>query len=276
MRPNTPWLEQWLDSEYGGEGEERNEMISGWTLADLSDLPSPVPQFLDQFLAAAGQGFDGQLRAAVLFGSAAEGRLRATSDVNLLLVLTEFDPLCADRLREPLLAAEAAIRLRVMFLLESEIAAALEAFPEKFIDILRRRRVLLGTDPFSARTIPRPLLVARLKQVLLNLVLRLRSEYVLRGSREEQLTFLIAETAGPLRSCAATLRQLEGQPALPGREALAQFATSSSDRGWQEALRLVSEVRQNRGLPLGSAAASTVQQLIGIARGMLARVDHLT
>jgi hypothetical protein len=87
-------------------------------------------------------------------------------------VLTVFDRSQVEGLSETLAAANAAIRLNVMWLLESEIGAAVEAFSVKFADILRRRRVLRGSDPLQALAIPRHAAIARLRQVLLNLVLR--------------------------------------------------------------------------------------------------------
>ena len=136
------------------------------------DLPDPVARTLTLFVTAAENHLGASLRSIILFGSAAENRLRATSDVNLLVVLTVFDRSQVEGLSETLAAANAAIRLNVMWLLESEIGAAVEAFSVKFADILRRRRVLRGSDPFQALAIPRHAAIARLRQVLLNLVLR--------------------------------------------------------------------------------------------------------
>src|SRR5207247_1429482 len=61
---------------------------------------------------------------------------------------------------------------------------------------------------------------SRLKPVLLNITLRLRAAYLERAATPERLAVLIAEFAAPLRTCAATLLELEGQPLAPPREAL--------------------------------------------------------
>ena len=119
-------------------------------------LPAPVAEGLDRFVKAAEEALGPALKAAVLFGSAAEGRLRATSDVNLLLVLSEWDER-ADALREPLRSAQAAIRLSPMFVLERELPAAALAFPVKFADIQRRRRVLVGADEADPLWCVRPI-----------------------------------------------------------------------------------------------------------------------
>ena len=202
--------------------------------------------------------------------------MRATSDVNLILVLTAFSSARAATLREPLQMAEAAIRLRVMFLIEQEIGAALEAFPVKFADILRRRAVLYGTDPFASLAIPRRRALMRLKQLLLNQVLRLRTQYVALGGREEQLALLIAEATGPLRSCAATLRMLEGQPVTSGKDALREHVMATfPELGWPEVLDAMSIARDRRILPAGTAAP-TVERLIEMTQRLAARASALT
>jgi predicted nucleotidyltransferase len=240
----------------------------------LADVPSRVREVLGDFVDAARGAFGSDLRAVVLYGSAAEDRLRATSDVNVILVLGAFDRTRAEALREPLRVAQAAVRLAAMFLLESEIPAAAEAFSVKFADILRRRRVLFGDDPFTRLAISRPAEITRLKQVLLNLILRLRAAYVLRSLREEQVAVLVAEAAGPLRACAATLVELEGQPAGSAREALQRVAAALPGSGAEESLARLSEAREQRVLPAG-VAGPTLFHLIELAEAMRDRAGRL-
>lgn len=238
------------------------------------DLPPQVTRVLHDFVEAAHSAFGAALRSVVLYGSGAEGRLRATSDVNLLLVLRAFDRAQADQVREPLRVAEAAIRLSAMFLLETEIAAAVEAFADKFADVLRRRHVLYGADPFSALAVARQTAIARLRQVLLNQILRLRALYVLRSRREEQLALVVADAAGPLRSSAASLLELEGHAAESPREALRQVASGLPEPDWDTVLARLSEARETRRLAPG-VAGDTLFRLIELATRMRARVDGL-
>jgi hypothetical protein len=210
----------------------------------------------------------------VLYGSGAEGRLRAASDVNLLLVLSSFDAAKADAIRQPFAAAHAAIQLTAMFLLESEFEAAMTAFGQKFSDMVRRHRLLYGHDPFEGAHIPRTAVILRLKQVLLNLTLRLREAYVERGSTPERVSGLIADSAGPLRSCAATLLELEAKPALAPKEALVQFVLGFGEPGWEEILAHVSEARERRLLSAETADA-TLFRMIELAKRLRARADAL-
>jgi predicted nucleotidyltransferase len=227
---------------------------------------------LGEFIEAAKGAHGDDLLSIVLFGSAAEGRLRATSDVNVILLLARFDPRAAEALREPLRVAQAAIRLSPMLILESELPSATTAFAEKFTDILRRRKILYGTDPFAGVTIPREIVAARLDQVLLNLILRLREAYLMRGLREEQLALAVADAAGPLRSAAATLLELQSRPVISGKAALEQFVQSSAHSAWSDVLAQISEAREQRVLPPGVAGPCLVK-LIEIAQSIRARIS---
>jgi predicted nucleotidyltransferase len=201
------------------------------SIARLDGLPAHVATVLSDFAAKARDVLADELVSVVLFGSAAEGRLRATSDVNLILVLRSFDPEKLGQLGDPLLAADAAIQLRVMFLLESEIPAAVECFAQKFADILRRHRVIFGRQVFAATKVPRNAEIFRLRQILLNLTLRLREAYVSRGQRAEQIVRVLADALGPLRATAGTLLELEGAPNPDSDAALKAVAASFGAEG---------------------------------------------
>ncbi|HOX04879.1 MAG TPA: nucleotidyltransferase domain-containing protein [Planctomycetota bacterium] len=232
-----------------------------------------VRKHLDEFLGAARAALGGDLLAAVLYGSAAEGRIRPASDVNLILVLKRFDRTLADGLREACSLAHAAVRLEIMFLLEAEVPAAMEAFPVKFADVLVRRQVIFGRDPFEGRCIPPALLARHARQVLLNLRLRLRASYALAGAREEQLAAVVAGVAGPLRSGAAALCCLEGRPAASPRESLRRLASGLPGGPWDEALAGISEARERESLPPG-AGPRLVFRLMELAEALQARAEE--
>jgi predicted nucleotidyltransferase len=241
---------------------------------DELKLPPEVSNGLREFVESAQLALGPDLVSLVLFGSAAEGRLRATSDVNVVLVLSRFDPARIDTLREPLRLAHATIRLSAMLILESEVASAVEAFAVKFADIRERHKVLAGSDPFAALTPSRGAMLVRLKQILLNFVLRTRERYVLTSLREEQLAPLVADAAGPLRSAAALMLSLEGRPAASPKEALETLAAELDAAGWGEPLANLSRAREDASLPSG-AGGPTVLYLIGLAQGLRARTEKL-
>ena len=244
-------------------------------MTNTSELPAQVGRSIDAFVEAAKAAFEADLVAVVIYGSAAEGRLRATSDVNMLLVVKRFGQAEADRLRGPLRLAHATVQMNAMFLLESEVAAAMEAFAVKFADLLARHRILYGSDPFANLNLPRNALIKRLKQVLLNLQLRLRERYVMLSLREEQLALLIADAAGPLRSSAASLLKLEGEPALAPKETLEKLVSKMNDAHLSAALQEVSVAREQRQLPPGKAAPALMGpiELALQLRDRVARLD---
>jgi predicted nucleotidyltransferase len=222
---------------------------------------------LERVVAAAKEAFGPDLRSVVLYGSGAEDALRPTSDVNLIVVLSAFDAERAARIRDAVVVAGAAIRLRAMFLLEREVADAAEAFAVKFEDVQRRHKVLYGTDPFADLHVPRAAGVARLRQVLLNLVLRLRERIVARGDDEQGLARVAADAAGPLRACAAEILALEGRPAPSPREALAVAAGGPIEE--------LSVARDTGSLPPGRATP-LVLRLIDLAERMRDRAARIS
>src|SRR5260370_39224668 len=115
----------------------------------IEGLPASVATLLSQFVAAAKETYGTELVSVVLYGSGAEGKLAPTSDGNVLVVLQSFARDKGDRLQNTFLAAEAAIRLRAMFLLRAEIPAAVGIFTQKFADILPPHKVLFVSDHFD-------------------------------------------------------------------------------------------------------------------------------
>jgi predicted nucleotidyltransferase len=233
----------------------------------MADMEAAVEQALGRFVEAARAALGDDLSSVVLFGSAAEDRLRASSDVNLVLVLRRCDPVALDALRPELALASAAIQLRPMLLVESELADAADAFAVKLDDIRRRHRVLFGADPFARLEVPRAAARARLRQVLLNLLLRMRATLATIGDRDEQLARAVADTAGPLRACAAELLELETGSVGSPREALERVAGRP--------LPEVSQARETGRLPPGEARR-VLLDLMAICARMRERVEELS
>jgi hypothetical protein len=249
--------------------------MSSSTPLSLPPLPPPVAEVLNSFLQSTKEAFGRDLLSAVLFGSAAEGKLRATSDINLILVLAAFHQAKADQLRQPLRLAQAAIQLHPMFLLQDEIPHASRSFAPKFADIRRRRAILFGDDPFASLSIPRDAQVRQLRQQLLNLILRLRAAYVARSLREEQLSLLIAGALGPLRSYAAVLLDLEGRPAASASEALQMLGAELAVRDWPQLSAGLAATQQAR-ISAPGEAPRLFFPLLELACRMQSRAEALS
>jgi predicted nucleotidyltransferase len=228
-----------------------------------------VTAALDSFTRAAIACFGTDLVSVVLFGSAVDGRLRATSDVNVILVLARAKPEQLTAIGPAYAMAHAAIRLSVMFLLEAEIPSASEAFAVKFADVATRHRILHGPDPFADLVIDRDAARRRLGQILVNLTLRLRERLALDAAFEEQLAMVAADSVGPLRSAAATLVSLESGAQVAPREALAALAAPA---GLTDAVATITKARESGTVPEsgGVAAVTAAMTLAGLIASRVA------
>ncbi len=230
-----------------------------------------LAKFVDDAKGALGD----DLQSIVLYGSAAEQKLRATSDVNIVIILHRFSAANIAQFREPFRLAHASIRLTAMFLLASEIDAVAEAFAAKFVDIVARHRVLFGAEPFLHLHISRAVTIRRLQHVLLNLVLRLRHEYVLSSLREEQAALAIADAAGPLRASAQTILQLAGHAAASPKDALQTLVDEANLADFAALLPTISQARET-GLLAADTAAGTLAQTIALAEALHQRAIKMT
>ena len=110
--------------------------------------------------------------------------------------------------------------------------------------------------------------------MLLNLAIRLREGYISRSGNDAELESLIAEFSGPLRTSAASLLELEGSPSRSPKESF-EALLSTLDPPLSPGLAAsVSEARELRPLPPGTAAASLLE-LIELASRMRVRAGRL-
>jgi predicted nucleotidyltransferase len=205
-------------------------------------MDAGVQKVLASFTDAATKAFGDSLRSIVLFGSAAEDRLRPVSDVNVLVVLRTFDPAAAERLRDELRLARAAVALRPMFVAEAELPDAVELFATKFADIRRRHRVLVGDDPFDKITVSRAARVRSLRRTLLNLSMRLRERFA--SVPADGHAAVLAAFAPTVRTAAAEWLALRDGASPTPREALSQAARELGDGADASALETMSAARE--------------------------------
>jgi hypothetical protein len=240
----------------------------------IRDLPANIQQSLQDFVDLAKNVCANSLISVVLYGSAAEDRLRPTSDVNLMLVLNEFELSEINLLREKLRLYHAAIQLNVMFILETELSSAMEAFAVKFTDILNRHRILFGRNPFTQLSVSRQATITRLKQVIINLILRTRERYALVSLRDEQLVHIIADITGPIRAAAATILSLNGKKEIHPKEALAELTTQFKNTNWAPVLVSMSKAREGQDFSPGEETA-TIMGLLALLKAMYSHIEGM-
>jgi len=239
------------------------------TIDTLEVLPA-VRRALADFVSAQQAAFGPDLHSITLFGSAAEGRMRSHSDVNLMTVLTKVGRDVFERLSVDYRAAQAAARISCMFIRLDEIAPAYRSFAVKFEDIANRRRILVGADPFAGLEMSADDMRRRVREDLLNLTLRLRERTVFHSASPEQFETVIFEVSSAVRVAAAAILWLEGAPGLAPREALEQLLQSGESH-WMRTARTISAVR--RELLVGrQAMKSTIDDLHDIVAWMRRRI----
>jgi predicted nucleotidyltransferase len=253
---------------YQGRGAMHDERMSEEANESDAQRMAMLEALLTELVQTASVALGSELVSVLLFGSAAEGRLRANSDVNVLMLVKSFDAQRIDLLREPLRLAHAAARVEVMFLREDELPVAAELFAVKFNDIRSRHRLLYGSDPVQSLSIDPVELRRRLREVLLNLSIRLRERYALVSLREEQLARVLAEAAGPLRAAAVAVQSLQGKAVLAPREALEAVALATQDEEFIRAVALLPLARAQAPLPpgVGGPALLALSRLAGNLR----------
>jgi predicted nucleotidyltransferase len=232
----------------------------------LADLPSPAARVLEELVTALVATAGSQLDSVILFGSGAEGRLRSTSDLNLLVVADGLTLEKLDAIRGAFLTGRAAAGLTVMFVEKAELPRAVDSFAVKFTDIKARHRVLYGSSPLESVEITREATVRRVRQVLLNLTLRLREQYVIDGEHEERLASIVADVTGPIRAGAATLIALEDGRSLAPKAALEEILAGA---GWDECLAGISAVHRGEHLAPGAT-----RRLYGEVLRLLVALDE--
>lgn len=85
-----------------------------------------------------------------------------------------------------------------------------------------------------------------MRQVLLNLKLRLRERYALDGNRPERLALVVADMTGPIRVAAATLLALRNGREQAPKAALEEFC---AEPRWAPCLAGLSAVHRGDTLP---------------------------
>lgn len=173
----------------------------------------------------------------------------------MVLVLRHVDPKKLEAIGEAYRFAHAAIRLSAMFILETEISVAKNAFAVKFADIIARHEVLYGPDPFVGLSVSREAALHRLLQVLVNLQLRLRERYALSSAYDEQL----AEGGGRCRGAVAGQRRGIAVAPIGSEDCAPRRIAAGRGRDRQRGRpAAISKARESGCVPAIGAAATLV------------------
>ena len=164
-----------------------------------------------------------RLLCAALYGSAARGDFKpASSDVNLVLVVSEASLEVLSACSGPLQAARAELRCAPLLLTRDELRQAADVFPLKLLDIRRAYRLLVGEDVFRELRIEFQDLRLSCEHELRNIVLKLRHAFVLGSPDAARLAGVLHQFAPQLLGVLRVLAEHEGA-SCPTQETLTSF-----------------------------------------------------
>lgn len=215
---------------------------------ELSLIPEQRKSF-ETFIQTLETSLGSHLRSLVLFGSAAENRLRFHSDINMLAILNSLEGANLEPVRSAYPLAKAELRAQLTIVLVTELPLAAQVFPIKYLDIKSRYKILLGEDLILPLAISSENLTQAIKQSLLNLSLRLREKWLAASHKDDLLLRGIAEAAGSLRAVANAILHLRGTSAPTPREALEILLKASGDPEFSSLSGALSAARERQELP---------------------------
>ena len=227
---------------------------------------------LDELVAQLKAVYGAQLRAVVLYGSAAAGEHNPkSSDYNVLVIV---DELTMQHMR-----AEAAVARAwgekgnppPLTMTLAEWRGSADIFPMEYADILERHRVLHGTPPFDGITVDRGHLRLQLEHEAMGKLLKLRQGILASGGDAKAQTELLAASLSTIMVIFRAFERLHG--AVPPTD----YERLSRDVGQRVGFdvtpfgRVVRHVRG--GEKIGSADVPAV--LEGYVDGMNRLVGYL-
>jgi predicted nucleotidyltransferase len=158
----------------------------------VETLENPVlRRMVDDLKGALGD----RLLSVALYGSAARGDyVEKTSDLNLLLVLSDLSPATLEALGGPLDRWRRKRQPTPRFFTPELIADSADVFPIEFLDIRESHRVLHGEDPLSGLEVHSDHLRLQCERELREKMMRLREGYAEAHARRKQLERLLTSS----------------------------------------------------------------------------------
>jgi hypothetical protein len=175
----------------------------------------------DELVERLRQAHGDNLRAVVVYGSAAGGeRLRRSSDANVLVLVRVLDVAALEREGPVAAAWVKAGNPPLLTLTEDEWNESADIFPMEYADVLERHRVIHGVLPDEDRIVDREHLRLELEQQVMGKLIQLRQGVMAgAGRRKAMLELLEASLSTFMVLFRATLR-LHGERPPENSEAV--------------------------------------------------------
>lgn len=227
---------------------------------------------LEELVAQLQKVYGSQLRAVVLYGSAAAGEhIPKRSDYNVLVLV---DELTMDHLKTGAAVARAwgeDGNPPPLTLTTDEWRGSSDIFPMEYADILERHRVLYGKPPFDEIEVERRHLRLQLEHESMGKLLKLRQGVLASGGDGRAQTDLLAASLSTIMVIFRAVERLH--EAVPPTD-YERLSRDVARRAGFDAEPFVRVVRHVRGSDkIGSSEVTTV--LAGYLDGMYRLVSYL-
>jgi hypothetical protein len=222
---------------------------------------------LDELVAQLRAAYGKELRALVLYGSAAGGEtIPKRSDYNVLVIVDVLDP-------QHLVAASAASRAwseagnpAPLTMTTAEWRGSSDIFPMEYADILDRHKVLFGELPLDGVRVDRKDLRLQVEQEAMGKLIKLRQGVLASGNDpKRQLELLAASVSAIMIIFRAVLRLAGEQPPADNSSLAGAVATRAGFDG-TAFQRVVRHVRKEAALAPSDATAVLSGYLAGMER----------
>jgi len=228
---------------------------------------------LDELTAQLKQAFGAELRAVVLYGSAAAGEhIPERSDYNVLVIV---DSLALDRLEAKGAAMRAWVRAgnpSPLAFTTAEWRSSADIFPMEYADILERHKVLHGELPTDGIRIEPEYLRLQLEHQAMGKLLQLRRGVLAAGGDEREQLELLANSLSTIMVVFRAVARLHGESPPTNYEALSQQVAGLA--GF-DAAPFATVVRHVRGGERISGKERVASLLAGYLNGMQQLVTHV-
>ena len=230
---------------------------------------------LDQLVEQLTKAYGAELRAVVLYGSAAAGQhVAKRSDYNVLVIVDSLDVAALSRGAAVAGAWGEGGNPPPLTLTTNEWRSSADIFPMEYADILGRHKILHGTPPFDGISVDPEHLRLELEQQAMGKLLLLRQGiFAARGEWKRQVELLSASLSTFMVICRALVR-LHGEEPPTDYTALTERVAALSGIDPAPFTRVVRHVRGEGRLSEKEVAAVLGGYLAGAER-LKTHIDQL-
>lgn len=228
---------------------------------------------LNDLVAALRETYGDQLRAVVLYGSAAvDDFVPGQSDVNVLVLLRAVTPEALRRAQRTLAVWPEAPPLVPFFLSPEELSASVDVFPIELLDMRDRHRLLWGEELLRDVTASDADLRRQLEFELRGKWLRLRQSYLRDAGDPAAVRWLIRESLSSFQALFGAALRLRGEPEPPHRSEVFARAWDAFGLDAETLTRLVAVKEGHDGWP-DTQMEGAFEQYLACVERLLAWVD---